>query len=360
MEPKNLYKLDSKGKTRILIYWTKGSLICQSSGLLNGALVENKKEAIPKNVGRANETTPEEQAILEVESTIRKKINEGYCETIEECQASTLILPMLAQELKKQKSINWARAYAQRKFDGQRILAEKVGSHITLMSRGGKEVLTLDHIKREMVALSLPDGIYDGEAYNRELGSIQQQMKAIKKERETTKLIQLHIYDIVSPLPFEARHDYLKNVIDDSNPTIKLVETIKIGSKNELNELHAQFMEEGYEGSMVRISEKGYEPDARSSQLLKNKDFIDMKLCIKDVIPEDDRPAQGKFIFDWEGATNHPAGDNILGCIMKFSHKEREEFLLNKQNYIGREVELRFFLYSEEGVPRHPVAVLIF
>ena len=40
---------------------------------------------------------------------------------------------------------------------------------------------------------------------------------------------------------------------------------------------------------------------------------------------------------------------------MKFSHKEREEILTNKVDYIGKIAEVRFFEYSEDGIPRFPV-----
>jgi hypothetical protein len=42
---------------------------------------------------------------------------------------------------------------------------------------------------------------------------------------------------------------------------------------------------------------------------------------------------------------------------MKFSHDEREEFLANKINYIDKISEVRFFEYSDTGVPRFPVCV---
>ena len=42
---------------------------------------------------------------------------------------------------------------------------------------------------------------------------------------------------------------------------------------------------------------------------------------------------------------------------MKFSHAEREEILINKENYIGKTAEIRFFEYTEDGIPRFPVAV---
>jgi DNA ligase-1 len=360
MEVKSLYKLDSKGKPRILNYWTEGALICQSSGLLGGALVENKKEAKPKNVGKANETSPEKQAVLEVESKIKEKMNEGYCETIEECNASTLVLPMLAKDFKKIKSIDWVNAWSQPKFDGQRMLAIKNGNVITLMSRGGKEILTLDHIKEVMISNNLADGIYDGEAYCKHLGGFQEQMKAIKKVGPNTTSIQYHIYDAVLPLPFEDRHNFLIEQVEAlKNDTLKSVITTKVDNKRQLDQMHALNLQLGYEGTMVRISGKSYEVDSRSDQLLKYKDFQDVQLVIKDVVPQDSRPEQGQFIFEWLGAKGHFMGDDVLGCGMKFSHEERVEFLLNKHNYIGQKVELRFFEYSNEGVPRFPVAISI-
>ena len=40
---------------------------------------------------------------------------------------------------------------------------------------------------------------------------------------------------------------------------------------------------------------------------------------------------------------------------MKFSYKEREEILKNKKDYIGRTAEIRFFEYTDDGLPRFPV-----
>ena len=39
---------------------------------------------------------------------------------------------------------------------------------------------------------------------------------------------------------------------------IKLAETFEVNSKEELIEYHKKFMEEGYEGSIIRHSEEGY------------------------------------------------------------------------------------------------------
>ena len=62
---KTIFKKDSKGKLRFISISTKGSSIIQESGILNSKnTVTNVSECIGKNIGKVNETTPEEQAVL--------------------------------------------------------------------------------------------------------------------------------------------------------------------------------------------------------------------------------------------------------------------------------------------------------
>ena len=44
-----------------------------------------------------------------------------------------------------------------------------------------------------------------------------------------------------------------------------------------------------------------------------------------------------------------------FNCGMKFSHAEREEILANKEKYIGKKAEVRFFEYTDGGLPRFPI-----
>ena len=66
-----LYKKDSKGKLRILSIETNHGDLMQTSGLIDGGKVEHSKTCKPKNVGRANETTSQEQAVIEAEALIK-------------------------------------------------------------------------------------------------------------------------------------------------------------------------------------------------------------------------------------------------------------------------------------------------
>lgn len=210
---KTIYKLDSKSKLRFLTISTEGSEVVQISGLVGtDSPVENRSQCVGKNTGRANETTPEEQAVSEAQSKLKKKLEEGYYETQEEAQGGTLILPMLAKDFKKEEHKVRYPCFVQKKYDGMRMLAIKKDGVIKLISRKGKEITTLNHIKEQLEVDSIPDNIYDGEAYSLEIGTFQEQMKAIKKESENTPKIDFNIYDVVLNIPYVERLEILKNI----------------------------------------------------------------------------------------------------------------------------------------------------
>ena len=131
---------------------------------------------------------------------------------------------------------------------------------------------------------------------------------------------------------------------------IKIAETYIIESKEQLLEYHSKFISQGYEGTMVRWGSEGYYIDKRSSNLLKYKDFQDLACTIVDVEPSEKRPDQGVFICALKDG-------RTFGCGMKFSHAERAEMLQNKSDYIGYTAEIRFFEFTDDGLPRFPVCV---
>lgn len=352
MNPVTLYKKDSKDNIRFFTIFTEGSEIVQQSGIEGtDSPVEHRKTAKAKNIGRANETTPEEQAISEAESTINKKLDKGYFETRDEAVNEEVILPMLAKSFDKhEKKVDWeSQPIAQPKLDGMRCLCIIRSGKVKLVSRGGKEIDTMNHIKDSLTHLD--DMVLDGELYAHG-ESFQENMKLIKKYRPgQTERVKLHSYDIISDDPFVERYKRLSEIVEPLEH-VKLVENEVLTSKKDLQEVHSKFLSEGYEGTILRHGDKGYKVNGRCDSLLKFKDFIDIALPIKDIVPGDQRPEEGYPTFHWEGAV-----DDTLTTGMKFSHEERKEFLENKENYIGQTAEIRFFEYSDTGVPRFPVCV---
>lgn len=348
-----LFKKDTTGKTRYISIEAVGDTIVQHSGVYGSEkFVTHTKAAKPKNVGRANATTAEQQAQAEVESFITNKLTQGYFLTIEET-STLVVLPMLAKDFSaEKKKINWGvdMVVVQPKLDGMRCLAfVKADGSVLLLSRKGKVIENMMHIEKELSQLGI-DIILDGELYVHGEG-FQTNMSYVKKYYPgKSERIIFNVYDVVDfEKPYLQRIAFLDTLEMDS---VRQVPYGHVSSEDSVREMFKVYVEEGYEGAMVKVSKSGYKSNGRSSELLKYKEFIDIQLPILDVISADQRPSWGTPTFFWKGAD-----DDTLKAGTKLSHEQREDLLLNKENYIGAMAEIRFFEYSDEGVPRFPVMV---
>lgn len=340
---KILYKKDTKGKIRFLNISTNNGELIQESGLIGGKSVIHSSICTPKNVGRANETNSQEQAISEAESKILKKLDEGYFENLIDAETEEVILPMLAKDFKKEyKKIEWP-CFIQPKLDGMRALYSRANGFV---SRQGKSIETIQHINP-----NISGKILDGELYAHDK-TFQENMSLIKKYREgESEQIRYNVYDLVSAHPFEDRYRELEMLVGGQD-NINLVPTYQVNNLDEVQSYHQQFIAKGYEGSIVRWGIDGYKVNGRSSNLLKYKDFIDIVYEVIDVEPSDRNPEQGIVICKGVDNSGH---EITFGCGMKFSHAEREEILRNKEEYIGKTAEIRFFEFTDDGIPRFPV-----
>lgn len=348
-----LYKRDTKGNIRFLKATVSGAELIQESGIVGTENpIEHRKTCKGKNIGRANETTPQEQATKELQSLMSEKLQEGYFKTIKEAETEETLFPMLAKDYKKEsKKIDWKKpVYAQPKLDGMRCLitVDKNGK-VTLKSRDGREVSTMKHISKEFEKVT--PGIYDGELYAHG-HSFQENMELIKKWVEGDDgsiLVKFHSYDSVTPGGFNIRL-----LVRDANlggcKVVELVETERIKNETELKAFHKKKLAEGYEGTIVRHGDAEYKINGRSSNLLKYKDFHDLACPIVDITPADQRPEWGVPVLSLGDGRTFRAG-------MKYSHAGRVDFLKNKSKYIGKTAEIRFFEYSDTGIPRFPVMV---
>ena len=334
-----IYKIDSKGKVRILEITTSNGNLIQTSGLLDGKKVEHTKLCKPKNIGKVNETTDITQSESEADALVVKKLREGYFKTIEEAKSVKVILPMLAQDyFKKEKKVQWP-CYAQPKLDGMRGL----GNMGTLTSRANKEIITLKHIQADL------DGIeqhIDGELYAHGL-TFQENMKIIKKYREgETENVKYHVYDMISDKPFIERYSELKTIVK-GKPNIEVVPLVEINNPWVLEEYFCKMMLAGYEGVMLRWGTDGYKVNGRSDNLLKYKKFFDVAVPIVDITPNDAIPTHGTIWVEYNG--------KVVKTGARLSHEEREDILTNKDEYIGKTAEVRYFETTDDGSLRFPV-----
>lgn len=111
-----LYKLDNNGTVRQWRVWVEDDEYFVEHGVLNGSLQETSTIAEAKNIGRANETTAEEQAELEAKSLwTKQKDRKGYSEDI---SPKKKFSPMLAQRYDQHPKKIFFPAYVQCKLDG--------------------------------------------------------------------------------------------------------------------------------------------------------------------------------------------------------------------------------------------------
>jgi ATP-dependent DNA ligase len=182
-------------------------------------------------------------------------------------------------------------------------------------------------------------------------------MRLCKKYRKgETEKIKYVTYDTVQDLSFSQRFDTLVDLRIDNLTHTNISPTFLVEDEKDIIRHHSEFLDLNFEGTMIRVNtQEGYKCNGRSSNLLKLKEMFDLALPLMGVESSEKVPNHGKLYFFWPGATGHRLGNDILGCGLALDHRMREDILKNKDKYIGKTCELRFFEYSETGVPRFPV-----
>lgn len=117
--------------------------VLREHGQLDGKLqTDEKKVTMGKNIGKANETSPKDQAIAEAKSYWQKKLDKNYSENQEDAETGNKanMLPMLAQPWNKAGHRMPFPALAQIKLNGVRCLAKRTGDKIDFFF-AGRQVL---------------------------------------------------------------------------------------------------------------------------------------------------------------------------------------------------------------------------
>lgn len=359
-----LYKFDTKGKVREWRMEVSGNQYRTVAGLQDGQQVTSGwTTAIGKNIGRANETTPEQQAILEVEAQYKKKSSGEYHNNLKNIsKGAKYFKPMLATKWEKRKDkIKYEnQIFVQPKLDGIRCLFSADGPY----SRTGKPIVAIPHIEELLAPLfeAYPDAVLDGELYNHELkedfNEIVSMVRKTKPELEDIKksaeMVEYHVYDFPGMLDssFSDRLNELERLIAEFNldGVVKLVDTIIANNEQDVDDSYGEFLEDGYEGGIIRLNDIYHQK--RANSLIKRKDFEDAEFTII-------RIEEGNG--NWAGVAKRVFFKNDLdgrevGAGLKGSREYAKHVLDNKESYIGKEVTVQFFTRTPDGVPRFPIA----
>ena len=364
---KTITKLETlyhQGKTGAIVQWdiwTEGADICTEYGQIGGKMQTSRKTATPKNVGRANATNAGEQAILEATAMHKKRLDGKYSLTIEDAKKE-VFLPMLASDFEKRKDKVTYPVHVQPKLDGVRCLAYWDGDSVKLMSRGGKQWECCQHIIDELETILPTDWVLDGELYIH--GSTFQEItKLVKKLRPESVNVQFHVYDIPKgkydnqeDSNWLERYNTLCSIADSCInyyhcKTIVFVTSHNATCEEDVYKLQSQFLEEGYEGAIVREMDGEYKFGYRSRSLLKVKNFMDEEYEIIGF-------TTGVGRFDgsvvWVCMTENGQSFKV---VPQGTMEERQEAYQNADKHIGDWLKVKFFELTDDGIPRFPVGL---
>lgn len=374
-----LYKKTSKNKIQQWKIWTEENVIYSESGQVDGKKILSQDTIREgKNIGKVNETTPNEQAATEALAKWTSKKKKGYVESIKDAENGVVdksvvkggLVPMTAKDYTKRtdKAHVQFPCAAQPKLDGIRAIWHDG----KLWTRSRKEIISVPHVVKALQE-HFPDVSLDGELYNHDFKDDFEKITHIvnqkKKPVEGHEIVNYHIYDVINEDKFIDRNLYLNKfavklndviiskigVIDCISPELplKLVQTSFIENKDNIDGELNSCLDMGYEGLMIRNLNSPYE-QKRSKHLQKYKLFDDAEFKIVGI-----NEGRGKLIGH-AGSFKcvMPNSDNTFDAKLKGDLSKLKEYFENKSEYIGKTLTVQFQGYTNKnGLPRFPVAL---
>ena len=385
---------DAKGKIRVVEMSASWDENLHSFGIyrttyqLNGKRTEQPNIYVEK--GKAARTL-KEQLDLEYKSNMKKYLDKGYKllekpidnyseEQLQEIigdvvtDSSGFAKHMLAKQADKVKdsSIEKVKCWAvSRKIDGVRCSFYWKDGEVKSASRGGGDYDPSTYQLREHPALikllsENPGWVLDGELYKHGK-SLQQISGAARMEKTAAGCdwLEYYVYDIMVPeLPFENRFGMLKILQgflgqDEFNPEkewtaedlrVQVIPHVWVegdDKKDQIMELHNQYVAEGWEGCVARDISKAYKYGGRGQEMVKFKMYQDAEFEITG-ISEGLRPEDMCFTLKTEDGIEFKA--KPMG-----SRELKEQYREDLPNLIGKMATVKFFYLSDEGTPLQPV-----
>ena len=388
-----LISRDTKGKIRIAILSyelikeedNRYFVIHRISGQLHGKRTQQPDIIVDR--GKATRSLWD-QVDLQINHLVKEKKDKGYREVEKDPEEYTeselnnilgttvtsqdgVPKPMLAKQVDKvtNTKIFDKEWYASRKIDGLRALIYMgEDGELHTASRGAMnydaamyEILInpiLIEIFKENKGL-----IMDGEAYHH--GFSLQQLNSIARTQKTAVdygVLQFYWYDIVDTnSTFDERWAYMQDIKDKYNLSfdperifkrdelrIQFVPQQLISGYDNMLKLHNQFVEEGWEGLVIRDPDVVYRPNGRTNDMIKIKVYKSEDFLVTGY--ELGLRGSEDMVFICETADGKEFKAKPLGDRL-----QKEEYVENFDSlYKGHVGECKFFYYSDDGVPLQP------
>ena len=388
-----LVSRESKGKIRVVEMSTAWDEEQKAFGIYRTTYQYGGKRTeqpvIYINVGKASRTL-REQLELEYKSNMKKYLDKGYklldkhIEMYTEDELNEIIgavvtdssgfaKHMLAKQADKVKdsSIEKVKIWAvSRKIDGVRCSFYWKDGEVKSASRGGGDYdpstyQLREHPKLKELLEAHPDWILDGELYKHGK-SLQQISGAARLEKTAAGCdwLEYYLYDVMIPdTTFAERSNILQEITEtleldfiperewrDDELRMQVVPHVYVSGdnkKDQIMELHNQYVAEGWEGCVARDISKPYKYGGRGQEMVKFKMYQDAEFEITG-ISEGLRAEDMCFTLKTEDGIEFKA--KPMG-----SRDLKEQYREDLDELIGKMATVKFFYLSDEGTPLQPV-----
>ena len=348
-----LYGKAKDGSVQEWKVFVDGNKVIVEYGKIDGKKQIKETICDSKNRGRSNETTPEGQAVLEADSKWNAKYDRNlYRETIEELEEGLTKFPMLAHDATKHPKKIQFPCMVSRKLDGVRAFVFLEDGEIKAFSRKGVQFDLPQTLEADLKSLmeTYEIDIMDGEFYYHGL-SLQAIVSATKNsENLNREMIEFWCFDLPSDEPWEDRWTNLASLNLSGTSKVKRVEHEMIDRKEQLPEMLEEFMDEGYEGVMIRNLDGNYLYGKRSHDLLKLKKFKDSEAKIESVV--EDKNGEGVLECLWKNESGNMVR---FECKMRGDHHYRS--FENMQTKVGSWINFKYQQETNDGIPQFPVGM---
>ena len=272
--------------------------------------------------------------------------------------------PMLAYPV-SDKPIDYTKpVFMQPKLDGVRCLiqyerrTQPREDVVVAYSRTGKEWKNINHILQSLLPFfqANPNVILDGELYNHALrDDFEKIISCVRKQKptdadkaESRRLVQFHCYDIVDEtLNFDERYKFVFDNLRDSYG-VRTVETHEVHAEQFTYQLHKTFLDNGYEGSILRLNDV-YQCK-RSHSLRKFKDFHDAEATLTSWVE-----GKGKRVGTIGKFMAIDADGNEFGMPVMDNFKKLQTMFDEMKTWVGKQATFTYFERTKANSYRHPL-----
>lgn len=364
-----------------------GYVIQRSYGQVGGKTTMSPPIIVDK---AKQKRTFKQQLELQFKSEVKKFLDKGYIKVdkhpndysdseLQELYGDVVtnqfgvIKPMLAKKEQDvtNRKIFEKRWLASRKINGVRCLMYWNGNKILTASRGGSDYNhSTTHLTEHPILIEIfkiyPTLILDLELYK--FGkSLQQCSGAARLEKNAYDCdwLEMYVYDCYfTDCPEKTADDRINFLKDIStlynftfNPIrewnegelqLQMVPHSEVCGWNNMRNLHDSFVNEGWEGLVIRDPEKAYKPNSRGNQMIKIKQYIDDTFKI--VGYELGLRGSEDMVFICEMKDGRTFKASPIG-----NRAIKQEYVDNfEEKYKNHLGDCKYFELSDEGKPCQP------